>query len=120
MDLLIGGLTAFSVKDNQNCMAILNVFESTGVTDIRFVRQRLQSAIDSKYAMTVTRSGRYKSDNITTCGLCGGPAAILPLKKSDRSPTATHAIQCQNRPANDQPWQDGMCGNTEYIVQGDR
>ena len=26
----------------------------------------------------------------------------------------------QNRQATDQPWRDGMCGHTEYIVQGDK
>ena len=24
----------------------------------------------------------------------------------------------QNRPATNQPWRDGMCGHTEYIVRG--
>ena len=33
---------------------------------------------------------------------------------------AAHAVQCQNRPATDQPWRDEMCGHTEYIVRGDK
>ena len=65
-------------------------------------------------------ASRLRPDNLTTCAVCGKPAVIVPLSRVDRSVDATHAIQCQNRPATDHPWRDGMCGHTEYIVRGDK
>ena len=55
-------------------------------------------------------------------GLSGSTTTTnyLQLAVFDRTNTATHAIQCQNRPATDQPWRNGMCGHTEYVVRGDR
>ena len=119
MDLL-NGMAAFSVKDRQHCISMLNIFEGLGITDIRFVRQSLQRDIDAKYTATIKKSKKYQPDNITSCSACGKSAIVVPLSSTDRTNTATHAIQCQNRPATDRPWRDGMCGHTEYIVRSDR
>ena len=65
--------------------------------------------------------GKRRPDNIATCSLCGKPAVVVPVnidQKTRAGESYTHAIQCQNRPATDQPWQDGMCGHTEYVVRG--
>jgi len=114
----------FSVRDRQNFMAMLNIAEAAAITDIRFVRTAIQSSIDRQRATEARGPGRYnrprllRPDNLTTCSACGKPAVIVPLSQTDRTATSTHAIQCQNRPATDQPWRDGMCGHTEYIVRG--
>ena len=108
--------------------------------DLQNIQSMLQSAVDNALSIDqldvavgaelVVRLGgmplskpspasRRRVDNLTTCPVCGSPAVIEPLTPADRTPTATHAIQCQNRPATDRPWIDGMCGHTEYIVRGE-
>ncbi|MFZ3045711.1 MAG: hypothetical protein WA151_07335, partial [Desulfatirhabdiaceae bacterium] len=113
----------YSVKDMQNMRAIL---QSAIVAGIDIVT--LESLIDAKIvslrrvlpASQSFTASRLQPDNITTCKICGKPAIIVPIPRADLTHTATHAIQCQNRPATDQPWRDGMCGHTEYIVRGDK
>ncbi len=52
---------AYSGKDLQNFMAMLNLCESSGITDIRFVREQLQSHIQGTYATAkVLRNKRRK------------------------------------------------------------
>ena len=65
-------------------------------------------------------ANRRRPDNIAVCSVCGKPAVIMPLTGSDWTADATHAVQCQNRPAMDKPWLLQHCGHTEYIVLGDR
>ena len=45
MDML--NLDVYNLSMKQNFMALLNQFESEGITDIRFVRQRVQRHIDT-------------------------------------------------------------------------
>ena len=107
---------AFSDRDLQNMLSLMNQCESVGVTDIRFVRERLQRHISAGRLSDARKINKFKSENIVKCKECGGPAIVVPLDKT--TATHTHAIQCQNRPATDQPWRDGMCGHTEYIFKG--
>lgn len=121
MDMLMN-LGAFRKSDLQNCLALLTIAEADGITDARFLRQRIQNHIDQQHRSTAVMAAKYRRrpDNITICKVCGKPAVIVPLARTDRTTDATHAIQCQNRPAADKPWRDGMCGHTEYIVRGVR
>jgi hypothetical protein len=113
--------SAFSVAELQRFSAMLSQCERVGITDIRIVRQRTSEYIARRTIAVPARPARRRQpDNITPCPVCGKPAVIVPLPLPDRSPIATHAIQCQNRPATDKPWRDGMCGHTEYIVRGDK
>lgn len=41
--------TAYAGRDLQNTMSLLNQFEAEGVTDIRFVRQRIQGHLDERF-----------------------------------------------------------------------
>jgi hypothetical protein len=114
-------LTAFSVAELQQFLAWISQCERAGVTDIRFVRQRTAEYIDQRMiASSARKSKRLRPDNITVCAVCGKPAIIIPLSLPDRTSTATHAVQCQNRPTTDRPWRNGMCGHTEYIVRGEK
>lgn len=112
-------LTAFSHRDLQNFRAIQAVFATAGITDPARMDAEIDAIMTSR-AGAVSRSDRRHPDNVTTCSICGKSAVIVPLSAKDRSATATHAVVCNNRPAKDQPWCDGMCGHTEYIVQGER
>jgi len=42
-------LEVYKLRDLQNFLSMLNQCESAGVTDIRFVRSRLQGHIDSRF-----------------------------------------------------------------------
>lgn len=113
-------LAAHKISDLQNFRSMLVSNIEAGISDasaiIALIDQRLGS-----FQVSVPRPATtHRSDNLTTCTICGKPAIVVPLSIADRTQTATHAIQCQNRPAKDQPWRDGMCGHTEYIMRGDR
>jgi hypothetical protein len=41
-------ISAFNLRDIQTFLALLNTVEIEGVTDLRFVRQRLQERVDGK------------------------------------------------------------------------
>ena len=116
-------LKLYSLRDLQNLQAMMDDVKNDG-GDFLDIASQLEAELASRMqtmSMTLpTPATRRRPDNIATCAVCGGPAVIVPLSRADRSPAATHAIQCQNRPAKDQPWRDGMCGHTEYIVRGDR
>lgn len=109
---------SFTGRDLQNCQMLLTMAESNGIVDVRFLRQKIQRHIDNQRRVGSVQAARYRRslDNITICSVCGSPALIVPLEKGDRTTSATHAVQCQNRPAIDKPWRDGMCGHTEYIA----
>jgi len=112
-------LNSFNLNQLQTVKAVLNVCLSSGVDNILSVINSIDDKL-SKYSSNISPANRRRPDNIIKCKLCGSPAVIVPLPPGDRTPTATHAIQCQNRPVTDQPWCDGMCGHTEYIVRGER
>jgi len=121
MDMLIN-IEVYNLRDLQNTRALLQAANAAGQT-IPATITVIDTAI-SRYIpageLHITPTKRRRPDNITTCSVCGGSAVIVPLASADRNPCASHAIQCQNRPATDQPWRAGMCGHTEYIVRGDK
>ncbi|MBV5328488.1 MAG: hypothetical protein JZU65_12785 [Chlorobium sp.] len=41
-------IEAFKLKDIQNFLALLNMFEAQGITDIRFVRERIQNGVSDQ------------------------------------------------------------------------
>ena len=116
-------LTSYKLRDLQNLQTIIaTVIADAGDIEIlaAAVDDELARRINSIFISFPTPAVRRRPDNLTTCSICGSPAVIVPLSRADRSVDATHAIQCQNRPATDQPWRDGMCGHTEYAVRGDK
>jgi hypothetical protein len=117
-------LTVFPLGALQNCLALLAEAEADGIVDISAMRQALQQHIDSQLLSPTPRPAeKRRPDNLTACAVCGQPAVIVPLNINDGTRSAggaTHAVQCQNRPAADQPWQNSHCGHTEYIVRGDK
>jgi len=110
-------------RDIQNFRSLLVSAQTAGLDLISLTKEvdiELASRSESLIVSAAKPATRHRPDNITTCSVCGKSAIVVPLSSTDRTNTATHAIQCQNRPAKDQPWRDGMCGHTEYIVRGDR
>ena len=116
-------LSIYNIRDLQNLQPLLTDAINDG-GDLKTISDTLATELSSRLqSLTVTTpapAARRRSDNITTCPACGSPAVIVPLAPADRTPSATHAVQCQNRPAIDRPWRDGMCGHTEYIVRGNK
>jgi hypothetical protein len=123
MGVLMIDLSIYNIRDLQNLQPLLTDAINDG-GDLKTISDTLATELSSRLqSLTVTTpapAARRRSDNITTCPACGSPAVIVPLSRADRSPAATHAIQCQNRPRTDQPWLAGMCGHTEYLVRGER
>ena len=114
-------LHAFSLRDKQNAMAILSIFEAKGVIDSRFVRASIQRDIDNRFLSSAKASGKYRRGD--RCSICGKVAIVVEVNTTEANAipgSFTHAIQCQNRPASDQPWLPTHCGHTEYIVMGDK
>lgn len=66
-------LSAFKGRDIQLCLHLLNLVEAEGVTDIRFVRQRLQVAIEqSLRPVAVVQKKRYRAIGpVKKCPVCG-------------------------------------------------
>lgn len=120
MDMLIN-TEAYSLRDLQNMKALLHDAVATGQA-ISAIIVAIDTAIG--HFMPVSDQPispkHRRSDNAVTCSICGGAVVIVPLVSADCTKFATHAIQCQNRPATDQPWRDGMCGHTEYILRGNK
>jgi len=84
------------------------------------IDKRSAAATESREA-SPRQPGKYRPDNMVHCSVCGLMALIVPLNINPATKVPggyTHAVQCQNRPATDQPWQDKHCGHTEYIVRG--
>jgi len=112
-------LKIFTLGMLQNCLALLAEADADGITENAVLRQMLQQYIAAQQAEpTVTAGMKRRPDNITVCSVCGRPAVIMALAAHDRTTAATHAIQCQNRPATDQLWDSTHCGHTEYILRG--
>jgi len=115
-------IEVYNYRDLQNIRALLLEAQAAG-QPISAIIATIDAAIERYMPAGEPRMApakRRRPDNLTTCKICGKPAVIVPLSPADRTETANHAIQCQNRPATDQPWRDGMCGHTEYIMRGDR
>lgn len=53
-------LNAFSGKELQNFIALTMEFESAGITDVRFIRERIQNKINSRRAFSKFESSVYK------------------------------------------------------------
>jgi len=114
-------LSIYSSRDLQNMRAILGAAADAHAdlaTIASAVRQEMETRQTGMAVASPRPAHRRRPDNLTACQVCGSPAVIVSLAGADRTPNATHAIQCQNRPATDQPWREGMCGYTEYIVRG--
>lgn len=119
--MLINELTAFDWRTIQACRMMLAQAAASGAVTIVEALAALDAGLDTALPSTPMKTSKTKrrTDTIVTCSVCGKSAVIVPLSRHDRTGTATHAIQCQNRPAKDQPWRDGMCGHTEYIMRGE-
>ena len=115
----MSSLDSYSLALLQNFRSLVSQLRNDEITDLTDIENLITSKL-SNYNIKVTPDVRKLPDNITTCSVCGKSAVIVSLGRADRTKTATHAIQCQNRPATDQPWRNGMCGHTEYIVRGDK
>jgi len=68
-------IDAYSGRDVQTFMALLNQVESEGITDLRFVRQILQSRLD-EIVMTakrqnITRKKQQPAEPMMRCPSCG-------------------------------------------------
>ncbi len=64
----------FNLKTIHRFQALLNQFESEGVTDIRFVRQQLQRVIDTQHRNNrgaMRRDITAERKNRTSCPSCG-------------------------------------------------
>jgi hypothetical protein len=116
-------LTPYSIRELQTIAAIVADAVAHHL-DLQSLSVAITAELASRstdLAVSTPRpADRRHPDNLTVCQVCGSPAVIVPLTKVDRTATATHAIQCQNRPATNQPWRDGMCGHTEYVVRSER
>jgi ribosomal protein L44E len=49
--------SAYKGRDKQNFLSMLNQCEAAGVTDIRFVRQRLQESIEEQFRDELRQTG---------------------------------------------------------------
>jgi|GEM_PF-4812039 len=116
-------LSVYNNRDLQTMAGLLTLALRDGL-DLQVVTAAVNAELGTRMkSLPITPPKPAKQsqpDNVTVCPVCGKPAIILALSRTDRTPTATHAIQCQNRPATDQPWSEGMCGHTEYIVRGNK
>ncbi|KGO33205.1 hypothetical protein JT06_15835 [Desulfobulbus sp. Tol-SR] len=116
-------LKTLNLRDIQNFRGLLVSAQVAGLDLVLLTKEidiELASRSESLIVSAAKPATRHRPDNIIACAICGKPAVIVPLPIADRTKTATHAIQCQNRPATDQPWSEGMCGHTEYIVRGNK
>lgn len=78
-------LTAYTNKALQHFMAMLNQAENTGVTDIRFLRQRIQRHLESQYREMTVKTRKYnkvKRVNSKTCPECG-QALMVPVLNNE-------------------------------------
>ena len=111
-------LKHFRISDLQNFRSVLAQCIAKGIHDAEAIDVIIGNYLAlSQQPGNVIPAGKRRPDNVIVCAICGKSAVILPLSQQDRTKTATHAIQCQNRPATDHPWRSGMCGHTEYIVR---
>jgi len=80
---------AYKLSETQNMLQMLNQCEAEGVTDVRFVRQRLHDHISAEmvkkereYRKTVPRTQRLAQragladKTITICSSCGSAAVV--------------------------------------------
>lgn len=76
-------LSAFKLGTIQDCMHILNECEAEGITDIRFVRQRLAEYIhtDGLTANINMRreSKQHRKVKISPCPECGSPLNTIAV-----------------------------------------
>jgi len=116
-------VSSYNTRDLQNFRSLLAVAIEEN-RDLHALAATVNTELDSRLQMmevvTPTPASSRRPDNIAVCSICGKPAVIMPLTGSDWTADATHAVQCQNRPAMDKPWLLQHCGHTEYIVLGDR
>lgn len=85
---------AYTGKDLQNFLSMLNQCEKTGVTDIRFVREKLQGHIDNQALKwrAIIRSDKKISEKIAkTCPECGSPRWV-----KDADETGVIFLECKS------------------------
>jgi len=116
-------LSIYKFSELQNFISILEQFNAIKITDARVICATISAHISVGKNVYVQPAGKRRPDNLIKCLRCGNSAMIIPVNSGPGDKIAgefTHAIQCQNRPATDQPWLAGMCGHTEYLVRGER
>lgn len=78
-------LNAYTNKELQHFLAMLNQSESRGVTDIRFVREKIQRHIESQYReqkIKVLRVKKVRKIESITCPSCG-QALMVPVLNNE-------------------------------------
>ncbi|KKR35961.1 MAG: hypothetical protein UT69_C0038G0003 [Candidatus Yanofskybacteria bacterium GW2011_GWE1_40_10] len=103
-------VSSYNTRDLQNFRSLLAVAIEEN-RDLHALAATVNTELDSRLQMM---------EVVTPTPASSKPAVIMPLTGSDWTADATHAVQCQNRPAMDKPWLLQHCGHTEYIVLGDR
>jgi hypothetical protein len=115
-------LTSFDYAHIQHFMTFLILAENEGITDLRVLQEILNR--DSAYlrrqeVRRVYKYNKKERGSYLQCGKCGSLAITVPVNtgNGDRIEGGyTHALQCQNRPKGDNPWQPSHCGHTEYFI----
>lgn len=75
----------YTNKELQHFLAMLNRCEAGGVSDIRFVRQKIQAHIEGQYRDQSVRSRRYqkvKKIESKACPSCG-QALLIPVMNQE-------------------------------------
>ena len=78
-------LNVYSNKELQHFLAMLNQCESSGVSDVRFVRQQIQRHIESQYREQKVRArqaGPVKEIKSKTCPSCG-QSLLIPVQNRE-------------------------------------
>ena len=113
-------LKNYSIKDIYRTIALLTDVEGEGITDSRFLRQKLQRELDrrGRNDRLEVRKIKHGADrSMVRCTVCGGPAVVVPVNTGQATMVGggyAVAIQCQNRPTKDNTWLPSHCGHTEY------
>ena len=81
-------LDVYRISDLQNFMSLLNQFETNGVTDVRFIRQRVQNYLNGKFTVRRTKEAvilkreMIKNSKIPTkkCPSCNNGLLVGPYR----------------------------------------
>lgn len=79
MEMEMLNFNAHKIRDLQNYLTMLNQCESEGVTDIRFVRERLQNHINEKFKERRVDKKGLKAER-KMCKSCGNGVLVGPYK----------------------------------------
>jgi hypothetical protein len=117
MDLLMN-ISAYNLRDLQNLKSLL-----TAAMREKMTVERLMSFVEKTISEAVAEQQKGEQKGLPTgsvCSECGGPAIKTPVNTTPGNQVDgpwTHAVQCQNRPAKDNPWLPKHCGHTDYLVE---